>query len=115
MYTNLFTQINSNITENTDGITNLNSSKSNVLTTTTTHKTTTIQTSATAWNMSDTLSGYTPLIYSLFHTQSSGIDLQAESISITDGSFYISGYGRADGSISLNCYIGLIVLWVKND
>lgn len=97
-------------------LTNLSSSKSNILTTTTTHKNVTFTTSDTSWNMSATLSGYTPLLYGLYHAFSSMLVLQAENVSRSSGSFTISGFGRVDeGSTSLNTYMTLIVLWVKND
>lgn len=69
-----------------------------------------------SWAIEASKSGYTPIMFSnIILGNSTTIAINPENVTLADGYFKLSGYGRSMNSNSYTASISVVVLWKKND
>lgn len=70
---------------------------------------------ALSWSISSEKNGYTPIMYTLYHNNSTTVMFDAEGVTMSNGSFAVNGFSRRiSGSGSLQTNFSVRILWMKN-
>ena len=69
----------------------------------------------THWSISANKAGYTPIMFSLSHSNSAAVNGDWEAYSLNNGNFSVNGYARTLNNGSLSKVFRVVVLWKKNN